>query len=195
MNALGEALRTRRDELRKRGDTIDKIADRGDLSVSVVYDHLRRRQPYRQVPRPDTLKRLAVGFQMDPDRVWRLAQESTGSAPYTGNPLQLLLVGQRDKLRLTNKAASEAARAKGYSLSRATLTGLMTGRHGQLTSDTVEALAFVFKLPKRQIEEAANQAARRVTYRLPKHLEERLTPDKWDRIVGIVEGILTIEGD
>lgn len=194
MNTLGDLLRTRKDELRRRGDTVRKIAERAGLAESVVYMHLAKRTPYRQTPYAETLDALAAGFQLDLDLVWEKAKESTGRPDsFEGNPLQHLLTVARDKRKLSNAEIERQARANGYTLSRATLTNLFNGKHVNVAPETVSALSLVLKIPKRQIEEASSQAAQRVSYRLPKRLEERLTPEKWDRIVQIVEGILTVD--
>ena len=195
MNTLGDLLRARKDELRRRGDTVRHIAERAGLAESVVYMHLAKRTPYRQTPYGDTLDALAVGFQLDPDVVWAKAKESTGRPDsFEGNPLQGLLTTARDKRKLSNAEIARRAQAKGYTLTRATLTNLFNGKHVNMAPDTIAALSEVLKVPKRQIEEASAQAAQRVSYRLPKRLEEQLTPEKWDRIVAIVEGIIDLEG-
>lgn len=194
MNTLGDLLRQRRDELRRRGESVRKIAERAGLAESVVYMHLAKRTPYRQTPYPETIDRLAEGFQLDVETIWARAKESTGNPDgFAGNPLQHLLVAARDKLKLSNADVSRQAREIGFTLSRATLTNLMTGKVVNPDPDTLKALSKVLKVPVRQLEEAAVQASQRVSYRLPKRLEERLTPEKWDRIVQIVEGILTVE--
>lgn len=194
MNALGDLLRGRREELRRRGDTVRRIAERAGLAESVVYMHLAKRTPYRQTPYAETLEALAHGFQLDSDRVWSAAKEATGKPDsFEGNPLQQLLTVARDKRNLSNAEISRQAKALGFTLSRATLTNLFNGKHVKMEPDTVQALSKVLRLPARQIEEASVQAARRVTYRLPKRLEEQMTPERWDRIVQIVESILTVD--
>lgn len=196
MNALGDLLRKRRDELRRRGDTVRKIAERAGLAESVVYMHLAKQTPYRQTPYADTLQALAEGFQLDEDEVWAKAKEATGkSDSFEGNPLQHLLTTARDGLKLSNSEMERRAKQAGFTLSRATLSNLMNGKHVSVAPDTTQALSKVLKIPARQIEEAAQQAQRRVTYRLPKRLEERLSPEKWDQIVQIVEGILQVSDD
>lgn len=193
MNTLGDLLRQRREELRRRGDNVRKIAARGGLAESVVYQHLSKRTPYRQTPYADTLEGLAEGFQLDLDLVWQKARESTGSPVLEGNPLQQLLTTARDAKKLSNAQMSRLAEDAGFALSKTTLTHLMTGKHVNPESETIAALSHVLGVPRKQIEEAASQASRRVTYRLPKRLEAQLNPEKWDRIVQIVEGILAID--
>ena len=194
MNTLGDLLRARREQLRQRGDNVRRIAERAGLAESVVYMHLAKRTPYRQTPFAETLEGLAEGFQLDLDLVWEKAKESTGRPDsFEGNPLQHLLTAARDKRKLSNAEIERLARAKGYTLSRATLTNLLNGKHVNVAPETVAALADVLKIPKRQIEEASQQASQRVSYRLPKRLEEHLTPEKWDRIVQIVEQILAVD--
>lgn len=191
MNTLGDLLRARKDQLRRRGTTVRQIAERAGLAESVVYDHLAKRKPYRQTPKEATLEALAVGFELDVETVWEKAKESTGHVA-EGNPLQVLLIAQRDRRKMTDAQISQRARALGYGLSKATVSNLTSGKHANVKPDTVQALAEVLDLPARQIEEAAAQASRRITYRLPRRLEERLTPEKWDQIVQIVEGVLNV---
>ena len=194
MNTLGDLLRQRRDTLRRRGETVRHIAERGGLAESVVYMHLAKRSPYRQTPHAQTLQGLAEGFQLDLDVVWDKAKESTGETDrLEGNPLQRLIRMARDEKKLSNADVERLAQAKGHTLTRATMTNLINGKRVGITPETIAALSDVLKIPRRQIEEAAAQASRRVSYRLPKRLEEQLTPEKWDRIVQIVEGILTVD--
>lgn len=193
MNQLGDLLRAQRDHLRERGDTIEKIADRADMAQSVIYDHLRRREPFKQTPRMATLRKLAKGFRLSLDDVVAAAREATG--PVKGNPLQLLLTARRVELDRTNFEASEIAAERGLSVSPATLSNILSGKHVNIEDETVRALAAGFDLPVREVRAAAKQARGKVTYQLPPHVEEQLSPEKWARIVKIVENVLAIEDE
>jgi transcriptional regulator with XRE-family HTH domain len=171
MNALGDLLRSRRDTLRDRGDTVAKIAQRAGLAESIVYDHLARRDPFKTTPRLATLKKLAKGFGVDEDIVIQTAREATG--PMRGNP----------------------AKKKGHHLSEGTVSEVLSGKRTNLEPDTVKALAFAFDLPAKDVAEAARQSQAKVEYRLPPHLEAKLDPKRWAKIVKIVAGVLDVSDD
>jgi transcriptional regulator with XRE-family HTH domain len=193
MNALGDLLRSRRDTLRDRGDTVAKIAQRAGLAESIVYDHLARRDPFKTTPRLATLKKLAKGFGVDEDIVIQTAREATG--PMRGNPLQLLIRAQQVELDRPARVAVARAKKKGHHLSEGTVSEVLSGKRTNLEPDTVKALAFAFDLPAKDVAEAARQSQAKVEYRLPPHLEAKLDPKRWAKIVKIVAGVLDVSDD
>lgn len=191
MNELGDLLRSRRDELRKRGTTVTAIAEAAGLPESTVYEHLKRREPFKASPRRDTLERLAAGFQLDVADVIDAARKSTG--PIQGDPLQLLIRSRQVELgRSARQAAIVAKRAKAP-VSEATISAVINGLQSNLTEPTIKGLAAGFDLAEDRIRDAAAQSKARVTYRLPSHIEENLTPERWAKIVRIVSEILDVD--
>lgn len=191
MNPLGDLLRSRRDQLRDRGESVRKIAERAGLPESTVYEHLARHSPAKGMPRRETLERLAKGFALDVGEVIDAAKHSVG--PLSGDPLQLLLRARQVELGRDARQAVRKARQQGLRVSEATVSMILNGEHSNITEDTATALAAGFDLDVGQVWQAARQSNARVSYRLPAHLEDQLTPEKWAKIVKIVEGILTVE--
>lgn len=191
MNQLGDLLRGRRDELRKRGVTVEHIADRADLAPSVVYYHLKQTDPFRQTPRQETLRKLAAGFQIPVTRVREAAREATG--PVKGNPLQLLVANARAESGMTFPQAAQKAADAGLSLSTGTLSNITNGQNVNPGAETLKALAVVFDVPLADLKAAAKQARGQFTYRLPSHLEDEMTPEKWRKIIRLVESALDLD--
>lgn len=67
----------------------------------------------------------------------------------------------------------------------------MTGRHVNLTDERIEAIAHVYSMPRRRLERLVDEQWRRVNYRLPPHLEAKLTPERWDQLLAKIERWLT----
>lgn len=191
MNPLGDLLREQRDRLADRGDNIAKIADRAGLAQSVIYHHLSRYEPFKQTPRQGTLRKLARGFQLDPAQVIAAAREATG--PAATNPLQALLSARKADLDVTLVELAQRAAKGGHPISPASLSNILSGKHTNLEDDTIRAVAAGFDLSLKDVREAARQSRAKVTYRLPAHLEEQLTPEKWRKIVAAVEALVKIE--
>lgn len=191
MNALGDLLRARKETLLGRGDTVRAIAARAGLPESTVYEHLARREPNKSLPLPETLERLAKGFKLKLSEVVDAARNSVG--PLSGDPLQLLIRSRQLELGRSAAQAVRLARSEGLRISEGTVSAILGGTHTNITDPTCEALAVGFELDVNAVRQAAEQSRNRVTYRLPAHLEDQLTPERWAKIVKIVEGILTVE--
>lgn len=191
MNPLGELLRSRRDVLRERGDTVRKIADRAGLPESTVYEHLKKTQPVKGLPQRETLEKLAKGFRLPVAEVVEAAKESVG--PLRGDPLQLLIRARQLELGRSARQAVREAKKQGCQVSEATVSAIINGEHTNITEPTVIALAVGFDLDVAAVRIAAAQSNARTSYRLPAHIEDQLTPERWAKIIKIVEGILTVE--
>jgi transcriptional regulator with XRE-family HTH domain len=191
MNALGDLLRSRRDTLRGRGVSVRAIAKKAGLPESTVYEHLKKTQPVKGMPQRVTLEKLAKGFDLPVSDLMEAAKESVG--PLRGDPLQLLIRSRQLELGRDARAAVRVAKKKGQSISPATISAVLSGEHANITEPTVAALAAGFELDPALVRAAAAQSAARTSYRLPAHLEDQLTPERWAKIVRIVEDILTVE--
>lgn len=190
MNALSELLRQRKEQLLDRGETVRSIAARGGIAESTVYEHLKRRDPNVTMPLPETLERLAAAFQLDLADVYEAARASIG--PITGNPLQILIRSRQLELGRTNRDAAKRARKAKHPISEATISEILTGVRTKITDGTVAALAAGFDLDPTAVQAAADQSSAGRQYRLPRHIEEQLTPERWAAVVKIVEATLKL---
>lgn len=193
VNELGELLRARRDVLRERGVTVEQIAERADLSPSVIYFHLRQQEPYRQSPRRETLKKLAAGFGIPQAKITAAAHEAT--AQVEGNPLQLLLTARKAELGITIPEIVDGAERLGLKLSSGNVSNILAGRNVNPNVATLRALAAVLDVPLADVQAAAKQARGQFTYRLPRHVEDQLTPERWARVVKLVEAALRVDDE
>lgn len=191
MNPLGDLLRSRRDQLRGRGESVRKIAHRAGLPESTVYEHLARYEPAKGMPRRETLERLAKGFRLDVKDVTEAARNAVG--PLRGDPLQLLVRAAQLETGRSARQAVRLAKAAGHRVSEATVSAVLNGDHANVTEATASALAAGFDLDPAVVWLAVEQSSSRKHYRLPPHIEEQLTPERWAKILKIVEGILTVE--
>ena len=193
MNALGDLLRARRDTLKARGIGVRKLVDGVDLANSTVYEYLDAHKPFKTFPRHSTLRKLAEGFQLDLDEVIQAARAST--QVIGGNPLQLVLqAAQLETGRTIREAARKATRA-GCPISESTISELINGNTWNPTEDTLKALVIGFDLDRKTLDDAANQTRAKVMYRLPSHIEQQLTPERWAKIVKMVEQALDLGSD
>lgn len=190
MNALGELLRNRRDVLRSRGVTVAQIEDRSGLPQSTIYEHLRRTAPFETMPRRRTLEKLAKGFQLGVDELVEAAKLSYGSQ---GDPLQLLLRAAQVETGRSVRQAVRKAKQEGHALSEGTVSAMLTAQHGQISDAILRAVAAGFDLPFTAVRDAYVSSSAKRRYRLPPHIEEQMTPQRWAKIMKIVEDILTVE--
>lgn len=191
MNPLGELLRHRREELRSRGISVVQIATRAGLPESTVYEYLKRRQPSEQMPRRATLEKLADGFQLRVDEVVEAAKDSM--ARVTTDPLTLLVKTGMIESGRSARQAVIAAKKRKHQISEGTISTILADKHGEITPRVLDALAVGFDLDRSAVQTAYEQSARRRRYRLPAHIEEQLTPERWATILKIIENALTLE--
>jgi transcriptional regulator with XRE-family HTH domain len=191
MNPLGELLRSRRDVLRERGITVAKIATKAGLPESTVYEYLRKTKPTEGMPRRETLERLAKGFQLDADDVVNAAKESVASSG--ADPLQLLLRSAQLDTGRSARQAVRAAKRKGHEISESRLSAILNGDAGQLSERMLAALAAGYDLKPEVVRAAYEQTAARRHFRLPTHIEAQLTPEKWAKLLKLIEQALTLE--
>lgn len=192
MNALGELLRNRREVLRQRGEKVTQIAERAGLPESTVYEYLKKTQPMRSTPQRKTLERLARGFKLNVEDVISAAKDST--APLVGaDPLPALLRSAQVESGRSARQAVRKAKAEGHRISEARLSSILNGEAGNLSDHMIAAVAAGYDLDADVVRAAYRQSADRKRYRLPPHLEQQMTPDRWAKILKIVEQILTVE--
>jgi transcriptional regulator with XRE-family HTH domain len=191
MNPLGHLLRNRRDVLRGRGESIRVIAERAGLPQSTVYEHLKQAGPVKGMPRRETLEKLARGFQVPVGDLIEAAKESVG--PLRGDPLQLLIRTAQLETGRSARQAVRKAKQEGHRIAESTVSAIINGEHANITEPTARALAAGYDLDFTAVWLAAEQSNARTHYRLPAHIEEQLTPERWAKILKIVEGILTVE--
>lgn len=89
------------------------------------------------------------------------------------------------------RAISRAAKAKGFSLSHGTVSKVLNGTHGNVSDDTVEALAAVLPVSKAKLHEALGVAGSR-TYK-PPAAANRLTSVQRDLINALIHQIVRPE--
>jgi transcriptional regulator with XRE-family HTH domain len=166
----------------------DQAEKAGWSTPSTMYAHLRTREPYRQVIRPDVLDKLAVAFETDREMLGKLAAESTAATDE--NPLQMLV-----RAHLAEKRRSLRDLAKTSGVSATTLHHITSGGHANITDAVAKRLAAGMGIPVKTVRKAADRAAKRDVYRLPQHITDNLTPERWKKIVKAVEVMVTLDDD
>lgn len=190
MNALGDLLRARRDNLKSRGVHVVSIIAATGLADSTVYEYLTKTVPFKTSPRRKTLEQLAKGFQLPVEEVLAAAKEATGAI--SGDPLQLLVRSAQIESGLSARQASRRAKKAGHPISEGSISEILSGAAANPSDGLLTGLAAGFGLDPEQVKAAARQSRAQLTYRLPSHIEARLTPERWAKVLKIIDDVLNV---